>query len=87
MNSTVKSLLFWGALVVVAVLIWNVSTRLQRPNERQISFSEFMSSVDIGSVAPGDLLLFVDWMRRFYRPLQDLSPVELPYHGYGSPRR
>jgi ATP-binding cassette subfamily B protein len=26
-----------------------------------------------GSVAPGDLLLFVDWMRRFYRPLQDLS--------------
>ncbi|MEX2207519.1 MAG: ABC transporter ATP-binding protein [Myxococcota bacterium] len=29
--------------------------------------------LDIGSVAPGDLLLFVDWMRRFYRPLQDLS--------------
>ena len=27
----------------------------------------------VGSVAPGDLLLFVDWMRRFYRPLQDLS--------------
>ena len=26
-----------------------------------------------GSVAMGDLLLFVDWMRRFYRPLQDLS--------------
>ena len=24
-------------------------------------------------VAMGDLLLFVDWMRRFYRPLQDLS--------------
>ncbi len=29
--------------------------------------------LDVGSVAPGDLLLFVDWMRRFYRPLQDLS--------------
>ncbi len=27
----------------------------------------------IGAVGPGDLLLFVDWMRRFYRPLQDLS--------------
>jgi len=26
-----------------------------------------------GTVALGDLLLFVDWMRRFYRPLQDLS--------------
>jgi ATP-binding cassette subfamily B multidrug efflux pump len=25
------------------------------------------------AVAMGDLLLFVDWMRRFYRPLQDLS--------------
>jgi ATP-binding cassette subfamily B protein len=29
--------------------------------------------VGIGSVGPGELLLFVDWMRRFYRPLQDLS--------------
>jgi ATP-binding cassette subfamily B protein len=29
--------------------------------------------VGYGNVALGDLLLFVDWMRRFYRPLQDLS--------------
>jgi ATP-binding cassette subfamily B protein len=29
--------------------------------------------VGIKSVGPGELLLFVDWMRRFYRPLQDLS--------------
>jgi ATP-binding cassette subfamily B multidrug efflux pump len=29
--------------------------------------------VGVGSVGPGELLLFVDWMRRFYRPLQDLS--------------
>ncbi len=29
--------------------------------------------IGIRSVGPGELLLFVDWMRRFYRPLQDLS--------------
>ena len=30
MNSTLKSLLFWMALVVVGVLIWNVSTKFQQ---------------------------------------------------------
>lgn len=29
--------------------------------------------IGVKSVGPGELLLFVDWMRRFYRPLQDLS--------------
>ena len=29
----------------------------------------------------------LDLVRWTRRPLQDLSPVELPYHGYGSPRR
>ena len=49
MNSTLKSLLFWTVLFVIGVLIWNVSTKLQRP-ERHVSFSEFMQWVDSGSV-------------------------------------
>jgi len=51
-NSTVKSLLFWVVLVVVAVLIYNVSTKLQQPNP-DMSFSQFMALVDqknVGSV-------------------------------------
>jgi hypothetical protein len=54
-NSTLKSLLFWTALFVVGLLIWNVSTRFQRP-EKRASFSEFMSQVDAGSVAKVVLL-------------------------------
>ncbi len=50
MNSTLKSLLFWMVLVVVGVLIWNFSTKFQT-HERQVSFSEFMSWADAGSVA------------------------------------
>ncbi|MGB7220492.1 MAG: ATP-dependent zinc metalloprotease FtsH [Vicinamibacterales bacterium] len=51
MNSTLRSLAFWMVLVVVAVLVWNFSTRFQQARERPVSFSEFMSSVDTGSVA------------------------------------
>ncbi|HVC19923.1 MAG TPA: ATP-dependent zinc metalloprotease FtsH [Vicinamibacterales bacterium] len=50
MNTTLKSLLFWMVLVVVAVLIWNFSTRFQE-HDRSVSFSEFMSWVDSGQVA------------------------------------
>ncbi len=50
MNTTLKSLVFWVALFVVGVLIWNVSTKFQH-QERRVSFSEFMSWVDAGSVA------------------------------------
>ena len=50
MNSTLKSLLFWVALVVLGVLIWNVSTKFQT-HERTVTFSEFMSWADSGSVA------------------------------------
>ncbi|HEY2830204.1 MAG TPA: ATP-dependent zinc metalloprotease FtsH, partial [Thermoanaerobaculia bacterium] len=50
MNSTLKSLLFWLVLVVVAVVIWNVSTKLQ-PHHRVLPFSEFLSLVDSGQVA------------------------------------
>ncbi len=49
MNSTLKSLLFWIVLVVVGVLIWNFSTKLQQ-HERVATFSEFMSAADAGTV-------------------------------------
>jgi cell division protease FtsH len=49
-SSTLKSLVFWVALFIVGVLIWNVSTKFQQ-HERRVSFSEFMSWVDAGSVA------------------------------------
>jgi cell division protease FtsH len=50
LNSTLKSLLFWMALVIVGVLIWNFSTRLQQ-HERQVTFSEFIAWTDAGTVA------------------------------------
>jgi len=37
-------------LVVVGLLVWNVSTRLQ-PNQKPQRFSEFMANVDAGQVA------------------------------------
>ncbi|HVQ15915.1 MAG TPA: ATP-dependent zinc metalloprotease FtsH, partial [Vicinamibacterales bacterium] len=49
MSSTLKSLVFWIALAVIGVLIWNVSTKFQQ-NDHQVSFSEFMSWVDAGNV-------------------------------------
>ncbi len=45
MNSTLKSLVFWMVLVVVAVAVWNFSTRFQT-RERTVAFSEFMRDVD-----------------------------------------
>ena len=42
MNSTLKSLLFWAALVVIVLVIYNVSTKLQN-SDNQIDFSEFMA--------------------------------------------
>ena len=50
MNSTLKSLLFWMVLVLVAVLIWNFSTNFQQ-RDSVISFSEFMEKANTGQVA------------------------------------
>ncbi len=49
MNSTLKSLLFWVALVVIAVVIYNVSTKLQS-GENQMEFSAFMTQVKNGGI-------------------------------------
>ena len=55
MNSTLKSLVFWKVLVVVAVFVWNFSTRFQTANKPE-TFSEFMSKVDSGQGTVGKLL-------------------------------
>ena len=49
MNSTLKSLVFWTALVVIGVLVWNVSNQFQT-SHKPLTFSEFMGSVDGGQI-------------------------------------
>ena len=49
MNSTLKSLVFWMALVVIGVLVWNFSTQFQAPH-KSLTFTEFMASVDAGQI-------------------------------------
>jgi cell division protease FtsH len=50
LNATLKSLLFWLVLVVVGVVIWNVSTKLQQ-GDQPVSFTEFLTWVDSGTIA------------------------------------
>ncbi len=50
MNTTVKSVVFWVAMIVLVALVWNFSSRFQR-NELPVTFSEFISWVDSGQVA------------------------------------
>ena len=50
MNTTVKSVVFWVAMMVLVALVWNFSSRFQR-NEVPYSFSEFISLVDSGQIA------------------------------------
>ena len=49
MNTRLKSLLFWMALMAVGVVIWNVSTNFQA-RDRTVTFSEFLRWVDAGQV-------------------------------------
>ena len=50
MNTTVKSVVFWVAMIVLVAMVWNFSSRFQR-SESVVSFSEFVSWVDSGQVA------------------------------------
>ena len=50
-----KSLLFWMVLVVLGVVIWNFSTKLQK-QDQPISFSDFMSRADAGTVARVEII-------------------------------
>ena len=49
MNSTLKSAVFWVALILVAILVWNFSTRFQQ-HDRTVTFSEFINWVHGDSV-------------------------------------
>jgi len=49
MNSTLKSLVFWMALVIIGVIVWNFSTQL-KTSLQPLSFSEFMGAVDAGQI-------------------------------------
>ncbi len=49
MNSTLKSRVFWVALVIIGVLVWSFSTQLQT-SLQPLSFSEFMGAVDAGQI-------------------------------------
>src|SRR6185437_16402210 len=50
LNATLKTLLFWIVLAVVAILIWNFSAYYQR-NENQMAFSAFLQALDNNQVA------------------------------------
>ena len=50
MNSTLRSLVFWIALVVLGGLVWNFSTHFQ-VSQKPETFSEFMAKVDSADVA------------------------------------
>ncbi|HKW00683.1 MAG TPA: ATP-dependent zinc metalloprotease FtsH [Vicinamibacterales bacterium] len=50
MNSTLKSLLFWMVLVVIAALIWNFSTNFQR-NTDEITFTDFLQKVQSSQIS------------------------------------
>src|SRR5262249_61746735 len=43
-------MLFWVVLIVVGVLIWNFSTKLQQ-HEHQVTFNDFMTQVERGEIA------------------------------------
>ena len=49
MNSTLKSLVFWMALVIIGVIVWSFSTQLQT-SLQPLTFSEFMGAVDAGQI-------------------------------------
>ena len=55
MNSTLKSLLFWAALGVVLLLIWQFSLQLQNSGT-QISFTTFLEEVDNKQVEAVDFI-------------------------------
>jgi cell division protease FtsH len=50
MNSTLKSLLFWIVVIVIGLLVWQFATSFQR-NEQEISFTDFLKSVDSNTIA------------------------------------
>ena len=51
MNSTIKTVFIWAAILLSAFLLWQaVKTGSNTPKEKEITFSQFMSDVDQGLV-------------------------------------
>jgi cell division protease FtsH len=50
-NHAIKTVAFWLLIVLSGVLMWKVVQSPANPNEQEITFSEFMKSVDRGDVA------------------------------------
>ena len=51
MNSTAKTILFWVALLLSAVLLYNLVARTTAGQETEINFTRFMEEVESGRVA------------------------------------
>jgi cell division protease FtsH len=51
LNSTLKNIVFWVALFVLAALVWSYSTNGFQTGAKQTKFSEFITLVDSGQVA------------------------------------
>jgi cell division protease FtsH len=50
-NSTLKTVLFWGAIIVSAFLLWQVvRTGTSTQKEKEINYSQLMADVDQGTV-------------------------------------
>jgi len=51
MDKTVKTVIFWLVIVVSAALLWQVVRKAPGPDLREISYSDFLSRAESGSVA------------------------------------
>ena len=51
MNSTVKTVVFWVVMLLTALLLWQVVKTGNPAKERELSFTEFMTSVEQGNVS------------------------------------
>src|SRR3990167_2355283 len=49
-NSTMRSLVFWMVMAVIAAMVWNFSTTFQT-SPKLLSFTEFMMAVETGQIA------------------------------------
>ena len=50
MNSNVKTAILWVVLICVAVLLWQVVRSNKTRTDKELSFSQFMSDVELGRV-------------------------------------
>ncbi|MGB7229078.1 MAG: ATP-dependent metallopeptidase FtsH/Yme1/Tma family protein, partial [Candidatus Acidiferrales bacterium] len=58
MNSTVKTILFWMAMILLAVLLWKMaSTGGQTAREQTPSYTDFQAQVEKGNVSDATIML------------------------------